>query len=147
MVDINRIIDNPPKSRNEKLASLMRRMRMCEELGTGWDKIAISCERSQLPAPRIDLYEQSTKVTLFSHVPFTSISLEDKLWACYLHSCLQYVEGQQLTNGSLRNRFGLPESSSASISRLIKDAVEKKYIKPLDPQTAPRYMKYIPHWV
>lgn len=50
LVDIMRIIDNPPRSRNEQLASLMRRLRMCEELGTGWDKIVISCELSQLPA-------------------------------------------------------------------------------------------------
>lgn len=28
LVDVDRIIDNPPKSRNEKLASLMRRMRI-----------------------------------------------------------------------------------------------------------------------
>lgn len=33
LVDIKRIVDNPPKSRNEKLASLMRRFRICEELG------------------------------------------------------------------------------------------------------------------
>lgn len=63
----------------------MRRLRMCEELGTGWDKIVISCEISQLPAPKIDLYEDNTKVTLFSEIPFSNISMEDKLWACYLH--------------------------------------------------------------
>ena len=51
LVDVRRIIDNPPKSRNEKLASLMRRLRMCEELGSGWDKIVSSCEFAQLPAP------------------------------------------------------------------------------------------------
>lgn len=146
LVDIYRIIDNPPKSRNEKLASLMRRMRMCEELGTGWDKIAISCELAQLPAPRIELYEQSTKVTLFSEIPYSSLSIEDKLWACYLHACVKYVQGEQLTNSSLRLRFGLKETLSGSVSRLIKDAVEHKYIKPFDPSTAPRYMKYIPQW-
>lgn len=47
LVDVRRIIDNPPKSRNEKLAALMRRLRMCEELGTGWDKIVITCELYQ----------------------------------------------------------------------------------------------------
>ena len=56
LVDIKRIIDNPPRSRNEKLAALMRRLGICEELGTGWDKIVESCERLQLPAPKIDLY-------------------------------------------------------------------------------------------
>lgn len=146
LVDVRRIIDNPPKSRNEKLAELMRRLRMREELGTGWDKIVISAELQQLPAPRIDLYQDSTRVTLFSEMPFTSIPAEEKLWACYLHACIKQVEGEQLTNSSLRKRFGVKESSSGSISRLIKDAVAAGVIKPLDPSTAPRYMKYIPVW-
>ena len=146
LIDIYRIIDNPPKSRNEKLAALMRRLRMCEELGTGWDKIVLACEILQLPAPRIDLYEANTKVTLFSEVPFSSLSSEDKLWACYLHACIKQVQGEQLTNSSLRLRFGLKDTSSGSISRLIKEAVDLKLIKPLDPTTAPRYMSYIPIW-
>lgn len=141
-----RIIDNPPKSRNEKMAALMRRLGMCEELGTGWDKIVISCELSQLPAPRIETYESSTRVRLFSNIPFSTLSPEDKLWACYLHACIMHVQGEQLTNSSLRNRFGLKESSAGSISRLIKDAVAKGILKPLDPDTAPRYMKYLPFW-
>lgn len=146
LVDIRRIIDNPPKSRNEKLASMMRRMRMCEELGTGWDKIVLTCEMLQLPAPKIELYEESTKVTLFSEIPYSNLPPEDKLWACYLHACVLQVQGEQLTNSSLRERFGVASSSSASISRLIKEAVELKLIKPLDPNTAPRYMKYVPGW-
>lgn len=146
LVDVKRIIDNPPKSRNEKLASMMRRLRMCEELGTGWDKIVISCELQRLPAPRIELYEESTKVTLFSEVPFTNLSIEDKLWACYMHACIMHVQGEQLTNSSLRDRFGVPQSSSGSISRLIKEAVRVEIIKPLDPTTSNKYMKYIPIW-
>lgn len=146
LVDVRRIIDNPPKSRNEKLAALMRRLRMCEELGTGWDKIVLSAELQQLPAPRINLYEGSTRVTLFSEMSFSSISPEEKLWACYLHACIKQVQGEQLTNRSLRERFGLSDSASSSISRLIKEAVETKLIKPLDPTTAPKHMKYIPIW-
>ena len=38
------------------------------------------------------------------------------------------------------------EESAASISRLIKDAVDAKSIKPYDPATARRYMKYLPIW-
>lgn len=146
LIDIQRIIDNPPKSRNEKLAELMRRLGMCEELGTGWDKIAISCEMLQLPAPKIDLYESNTRVTLFAEIPYTNLSAEERLWACYIHACIKQVQGEQLTNSSLRNRFGLKESASGNVSRLIKDAVDAKLIKPLDPETAPRYMKYIPIW-
>ncbi len=146
LIDIWRIVDNPPRSRNEKLAELMRRMRICEELGTGWDKIVISCEMMQSPAPRIDIYEESTKVTLFVEMPFSSISQENKIWACYLHACIKQVQSEQLTNSSLRERFGLPATSAGSISRLIKETVALKIIKPLDPDTAPRYMKYLPYW-
>ena len=146
LVDISRIIDNPPKSRNEKLASLMRRLKMCEELGTGWDKIVISSELMQLPAPKIELYEESTRVTLYAEVPFSNLSPEDKLRACYLHACIRYVQEEYLTNSSLRERFGVPQSSAGSISRLIKDAVSQKLIKPLDPDTSNKYMKYVPIW-
>ena len=146
LVDIQRIIDNPPKSRNEKLASLMRRFRMCEELGTGWDKIVLSCEAGKLPAPRIELYEENTKVTLYSHRPYSSLSSEERLLACYFHACVLYVQGEYMTNSSLRKRFGMEDTSSGMISRLIKDATEKKLIKPFDPDTAPRYMKYLPVW-
>lgn len=145
LVDIYRIVDNPPKSRNEKLASMMRRLRMCEELGTGWDKIIISCELQQLPTPHIDIYEESTKVTLFSRVDFFDLSQQDKLWACYMHACIKYIQGEFLTNSSLRARFGLEEKSSASISRLSKEACEKGFIKKLY-ETAPRHTKYIPIW-
>lgn len=146
LVDVKRIIDNPPKSRNEALAALMRRLRICEELGTGWDKIVISCELEQLPAPRIELYEESTKVTLFSEIPFSNLSMDEKLWSCYMHACVMYVQGEQVTNSSLRDRFGVPQSSSGSISRLIREAVTAGIIKPLDPSTSNKHMKYIPNW-
>ena len=146
LVDIMRIIDNPPKSRNEKLASLMRRLNMCEELGRGWDRMVISCELQQLPAPRIQIYQESTKVSLFSHLDFTNIPVEDKLWSTYLHACIKFTEGEALTNTSLRERFGVADTSAGSISRLIKEAVNRKLIRPVDPNTAPRYMRYIPVW-
>lgn len=37
-------------------------------------------------------------------------------------------------------------TSAGSISRLIKEAVNKNLIKPLDPTTSNKYMKYIPVW-
>ena len=120
---------------------------MCEELGTGWDKIVIACELQQLPAPKIEQFTDSTRVTLYSGIHFSTMSLEDKLRACYLHACVKYIEGEQVTNSSLRKRFGVKDSSSGSISRLIKDALDRKLIKALDPNTAPRYMKYVPFGV
>lgn len=146
LVNVMRIIDNPPKSRNEKVAFLMRRMKMCEELGTGWDRIAIDCATHCLPAPRIDLYNESTKVTFFSKIPFSNIPIEEKLWSCYIHTCILFVQGMHLTNSSLRKRFGLNESASGTVSRLIKEALGRGLIKPFDNNTAPRYMSYVPWW-
>ena len=114
LIAIQRIIDNPPKSRNEKLDFMMRRFRMCEELGTRWDKIVISCEEVQLPVPRIELYEKNTKVTLLSFRQFSALSSDEKILACYLHAFVLYVQGECMTNSTLRKRFGLNESSSST---------------------------------
>ena len=54
--------------------------------------------------------------------------------------------GWALTNKSLRDRFNVGETSAGSISRLIKEAVSQGRIKALDPDTAKRYMRYIPIW-
>ncbi len=51
LVDTLRFIDTPPKSRNEALAAMMRRMKICEEGGTGIDKVVAAVEAFQLPAP------------------------------------------------------------------------------------------------
>ena len=63
--------------------------------------------------------------------------MEDQLWSSYPHACLLYIQGDRLTNASLRKRFGVKDLLTGSISRLIK---------PLDPDTIPRYMKDIPMW-
>lgn len=112
-----------------------------------FDPCIVVGNHAQMNGPiACELYEESTKVTLFSEVPFTNLSIEDKLWACYMHACIMHVQGEQLTNSSLRARFGVPQSSSGSISRLIKEAVTAEIIKPLDPTTSNKYMKYIPFW-
>jgi predicted HTH transcriptional regulator len=45
LVDPQRFVDSPPKSRNEVLASLMRRFRICEERGSGIDKVISEAAR------------------------------------------------------------------------------------------------------
>ncbi len=71
----------------------------------------------------------------------------DRVRACYLHACLKYVQGDFLTNTSLRERFGIEEQNSAQASRIIKEAVEAKQIVPYDPSAGRKYMKYVPWWV
>jgi predicted HTH transcriptional regulator len=146
LVDAKRFIDNPPISRNEMIASLMRRANLCEERGSGWDKVAALCEVYQLPAPKIEIYEKHTKIILFSHIKFGNLTNEEKKWSCYMHACLKQVSGEQMTNASLRERFGVPESNKSAISRLIAAAIKAKLIKALDPDAGPKYRSYVPFW-
>lgn len=146
LVNIERIIDTPPKSRNEKLASMMRRLRMCEELGTGWDKIVATCELMQLPAPRIQVFQENTKAVLFSSVPYKMLSQADRLYACYCHASIMYLRREPMTNSTLRDRFGIEKKNSAMVSRLLKDAMAKNLIRPVDPEAAPKNQRYVPFW-
>jgi len=146
LVKTERFLDSPPRSRNEALASFMRRIGVCEERGTGIDKVVSQTELYQLPAPVIEVTDEHTRVTLFSHKPFKKMEKDEKIHACYLHACLKYVTRDYMTNTSLRQRFGLNDKNSSTASRIIRDAIGDNMVKPLDPNTAPRYMKYVPFW-
>lgn len=146
LVDIDRIIDSPPKSRNEKLASLMRRLKMCEELGTGWDKIVAACELMQLPTPRIQVFPENTKVTLLSSIPYRMLTQADRLYACYCHASIMFLKREPMTNSSVRDRFGIEKKNSAMVSRLLKDALAKKLIRSADPDASPKNQRYLPFW-
>ena len=149
LVDPMRLLDNPPRSRNQAMAALMRRFGICEELGTGWDKIIMACEGSFLPAPRVDNYEGSAgsmKVTLYEHVPFSQMLSHDKAMVAYWHACICYLAGKTMSNSSLRSRFGGDAPSASGISRVINNALDAGLIKRFDPNSGKRSMAYVPIW-
>jgi len=146
LVATERFLDSPPKSRNETLASLMRRMGICEERGSGIDKVVFQTELYQLPAPFFEVTGESTRAILFAPRPLTRMDKTDRVRACYLHACLKYVNREYLTNSSLRERFGIAPKNIATVSRFIKEAVEMGEIIPYDPGAAPKMMKYVPWW-
>ncbi|MDF2652533.1 MAG: transcriptional regulator [Paenibacillus sp.] len=146
LVQTERFLDSPPRSRNESLASFMRRIGVCEERGSGFDKVVSQTEFYQLPAPVVEVTSEHTRVTLFSHKPWTLMDREERIRACYLHSCLRYVTKDFMTNATLRTRFGMDEKQISIASRVIRDTVEADKIKPKDPDTAPKHMKYVPYW-
>lgn len=146
LVQVERFIDSPPRSRNEALASFLRRVGVCEERGSGFDKVVSQTEFYQLPAPIIDVTDEHTRVILFSHKPFSEMDREERARACYLHACLKYVTRDFMTNATLRSRFGMDDKQISIASRIIKDTVEVGKVKPKDPDTAPKHMKYIPYW-
>lgn len=146
LVDVWRILNDPPCSRNEKMAALLRRLDLCEEAGTGWDKTVAICEYRTLPAPLIETRANSTIVTLFAAVPFKKLTASERRQACYWHACIRYANKESMTNQSLRERFGLGDASSSIVSRLIKECVEANLVKPLDADSSRKFMKYIPAW-
>jgi len=146
LVDTQRFVDASPKSRNESLASLMRRIGICEERGSGWDKIAFQIELFQLPAPLIEVSEGHTRVVLFAHRPLLKMDRADRVRAVYLHACLRYVSQERMTNASVRERFGIEQRNSATASRLIREAVEAGLVVPYDPEAGRKFMRYVPFW-
>ena len=146
LVDVRRFLGSPPVSRNERLASLMRRFRICEERGSGIAKVVEQVEHLHLPAPLFETPPNFTRSVLYSHKPLSDMRKADRIRACYLHACLRYVTGSALTNSSLRQRFGIEEKNKASVSRYIRESIEANMIKPLDAEAAPKLMKYIPFW-
>ena len=145
-----RFLDSQPISRNEALASLMRRFDICEERGSGIDKVVAEVERLQLPAPIFEVPPGSTRAVLFGRKPLAEMDRAERVRACYLHACLKHVNREFLTNASLRERFDIKAATPASVasmaSRYIREAVEEGYIKPLDEHAGRRRMRYLPFW-
>lgn len=135
------------QSRNERLADLMRRLGICEEKGSGVDKVIQAAELFQLPAPDFRVGERRTSAVLFGHKDFEDMDRNDRVRATYQHCCLRYVMNEKMTNQSLRERFRLSEKKTESVSRAIRDAVDAGKIKLADPeQTSLRYRNYVPFW-
>jgi predicted HTH transcriptional regulator len=146
LVDTQRFVDTPPRSRNETLASLMRRFRICEERGSGIDKVVFQVELFQLPAPLFEKPEGFTRTVLFAHKPLSAMDRAERVRACYLHACLRYVMRQPMTNTSVRERFGIAEKNASVASRLLNEAIEAGRIVVEDPVVGTRARSYLPFW-
>ena len=146
LIETDRFIDSPPRSRNEYLASFMRRIGICEERGSGVDKIIKETEAAHLPAPLFETVGDNTKIILFGPRTFNEMEKKDRLRACYQHACLKYVARDFMTNSSIRERLNIPKQNSAIASRLIKEAIEAGLIALYTQETSKKYSKYVPFW-
>ena len=145
-VEVNRFIDEY-RSRNERLADLMRRFGVCEEKGSGIDKVVDLAEAFQLPAPEFRVDHIRTACILYGHRPFSEMTREDRIRACYQHSCLRYVMNSTMSNQSLRKRFGLPDDRAETASRVLRDTVDSGLIKAQDSSGgSKRFARYVPFW-
>lgn len=146
IVPVDRFIDGS-RSRNSDLTDLMRRLGICEELGSGIDKVIEQAEIFQLPAPEFRGDDNSTRVIVAGPQPLGRMGKEDRVRACYQHCALKYVFSERMTNGTLRDRFRLSSAKSETATRIIKDTVDAGMVRLEDPEsTSRRYTKYVPYW-
>ena len=147
LVAIDRIVDTVPKSRNDRMAGFMHKCGICEERGSGYDKIIGATCAASIVAPRIEDQEGTfTKVVLFSKMPFDTMTKDDRMRTCYMRACLASVNYEAISNQDIRQLFDIPSDDKYKASRIIKDTLTAGLIKPVDPNTAPRYMRYVPYW-
>ncbi|MCY4006993.1 MAG: MloB [Rhodobacteraceae bacterium] len=146
LVATDRFIDASPRSRNETMASLMRRFGICEERGSGIDKVISTIEISQLPAPLFETPPGATRSTIFAHKDLKDMNRADRVRAVYLHACLRHVMREKTSNPSLRQRFGITEGNAAIASRLLNEAIAAGMIVIEDPTAGRRSRAYLPFW-
>ncbi|HAI44883.1 MAG TPA: transcriptional regulator, partial [Maribacter sp.] len=120
---------------------------ICEERGSGIDKVIFQCEYYQLPAPKFIEGENFTRIILYSYKTLRQMNKDDKTRACYMHAALKYVSGENMTNQTLRERFGIEERNYSIASRIIAMTIQEKLIKDLDPESnSKKHAKYGPYW-
>jgi ATP-dependent DNA helicase RecG len=146
VVPVERFIDGY-QSRNERLADLMRRMRICEEKSSGIDRVVHGAEVFQLPAPDFRVGHRRTVVTVYGPKPFDEMDRNDRVRACYQHCALKWVVSEKMTNQSLRARFGLPEPKAAVTSQIIAATLDAGLVKVDETVGGSRkYARYVPFW-
>ena len=144
LVSPDRFLDLPPRSRNEVLASLMRRMRLCEEQGTGIDKVIFHVELHQLPPPDFRTEGDAVRTVLFAPRRFAEMTPDERIRACYQHAALRFVSGERMKNSTLCERFGIDPKNASQASVIIGQCQKAGLIRPADP-THPR-SGYVPFW-
>ncbi len=147
LIDTNRFIGGTPKSRNESMASLLRRLHICEERGSGVARAIGAIEAFQLPAPKFIKEEDYTKVIIYSHKSLKKMDKEDRTRACYQHACFQHFSNQKTNNQSIRKRFNISDGNYPIASRIIADTIESGLIKISESSgTSRKHANYLPYW-
>ena len=146
VVPVERFIDGY-QSRNERMATVMRRLGVCEEKSSGIDRVVHNAEVYQLPAPDFRVTGSRTLVIIHGPRRFEDMDRDDRIRACYQHAALKCVMAERMTNQSLRERFRLPESKTAIVSQIISAAIEMGKVKADETMGSSRkFARYLPFW-
>jgi len=124
----------------------LRIINICEERGSGFDRMEEGMSELKIPAPKVETTDDFTRVKLFWYPDLNSWKKEDIIRTCYLATCYYYVNGKEVSNAVLRNRFGVEEKNKALMSRIIKDTMRAEMIKLYDESVATKLRRYVPYW-
>lgn len=146
LVPADRVIDAPPRARNEALAAFLRRLHVCEERGSGFDRMEEGLESVMQPSPLVETALDFTRIKLFRYASFKDWTKADKIRTCYFTVCLKYVETVPVSNSMLRSRFGIDQANSAIVSRVVNDTIEAGLIRIQDASVGAKARRYEPYW-
>jgi ATP-dependent DNA helicase RecG len=146
LIDVLRFIDHPPRSRNEDMAAFMRQINICEERGSGIDKVIHAVELFQLPPPDFKVSGNNTLSILYADKSLSAMSREERIRACYQHTVLQYVSNDRMTNTSLRERFNIADQNYPMASKIINETIKVGLIKLYDATVSNKQRSYVPVW-
>lgn len=141
---LRKLFGAPPRSRNEQMARLMRRMGLCEELGSGLVKIVAALEEHRLPGLELKVVDANFRAILLGARPFAEMTRIERARVCFQHACLKFHGGGLLTNASLRDRFGIEDRNAAQVSRVIRDTLDEGAIRLADAERPKA--GYVPYW-
>lgn len=146
IVSTDRFIDGY-RSRNEQMAEMMRLFGICEEKGSGIDRVISAAEESHLSAPDIRSGSDRTDVIVFGPRQFSEMSPDERIRATYQHCALKYVVRDHMTNQTLRLRFQLPDGKTSAASQVISATIDAGLVKP-DTRVgdSKKYARYLPYW-
>ncbi|MDR1368546.1 MAG: putative DNA binding domain-containing protein [Dysgonamonadaceae bacterium] len=147
LTDVNRFIDLPPKSRNEKLAQALLLFHICERRGSGVDRAIEALETALMPPPKFTKGEYFTRVFIYGRQKLSAMGKQDKIRACYQHCCLLYENNKEMTNQSVRERFEIDKKNYSTASRIIADTVAAGLVKVATPENESRkFTSYVPYY-
>ena len=127
---------------------MMRRLNICEERGTGIDKVIAEIELYQLTAPDFQATPKHTRAFLYAPRKLAQMSPEARIRACYQHACLCWVVGKAMTNATLRERLGIEEHNYSTASRIIAETIKAGLVRHANPDNKSRkHAQYLPFWL
>lgn len=140
-----RLFERDRSCRNEKLRWAFAGNSTVEGVISGLRKVVEIAERYRLPPPLFRNTDTGFLATFYA--PRPRLSKEEKVRACYQHACLLHLQGNPMTNESLRLRLGVTKSNYSIISRVIADATEGGFIRALNQSSkSKRFSSYVPFW-